>query len=104
MSVVGHIPVDAFLLAYYTFVAPSKRISFKGQAYLRSLMTAFSFLAVLSTNRLSNSTVTCLGGGFLAICNSRTGANSRIYVMCLLNKTIRIGTDVYHGMKDWCVR
>ena len=22
----------------------------------------------------------------------------------LLNKTIRIWTDVYHGMKDWCVR
>ena len=66
LSVVGHIPVEAFLLVYYTFVAPSKRISFKGQAYLRSLMTAFSFLAVLSTNRLSSRYSHVLGRGLIS--------------------------------------
>ena len=53
--VVGHIPVEVFLLANNFFDATdtSNRMFFKGQANFRQLMTAFP-LALESTNRLSN--------------------------------------------------
>ena len=53
--VVGHTPVEMFLLVNYFIHAThtSNRMFFKGQTSFRYFQAAFSFLALLSTNRLS---------------------------------------------------
>ena len=81
-GVVGHIQVDTFLQINYFFDAKhaSSWIFLKGQANPRKSMTSqLAFLSqhykVLTDSQIG--TVTCLGGGLLAMCGSRVGAYSR---------------------------
>ena len=64
--VVGHIPVETFPLVNYFFDAThTSKGFFKRQANPRRPMTAFSFLALFSTNILPNKYSHMLGRGLI---------------------------------------